>query len=41
MTYEKEMDYKTYLDFVLAMDNKREPQALQVNKYKTDSSPLI
>jgi len=29
MTYEKEMDYKTYLDFVLAMDNKREPQALQ------------
>ncbi|XP_046458260.1 serine/threonine-protein phosphatase 2A regulatory subunit B'' subunit gamma-like [Daphnia pulex] len=29
MTYEKEMDYKTYLDFVLAMDNKKEPQALQ------------
>ena len=29
MAYEKEMDYKTYLDFVLAMDNKREPQALQ------------
>ena len=23
------MDYKTYLDFVLAMDNKKEPQALQ------------
>lgn len=29
MTYEKEMDYKTYLDFVLAMDHKKEPQALQ------------
>ena len=29
MTYEKEMDFKAYLDFVLAMDNKREPQALQ------------
>ena len=23
------MDYKTYLDFVLAMDNKKEPQAIQ------------
>ena len=22
------MDYKTYLDFVLALENKREPQAL-------------
>ena len=22
------MDYKTYLDFVLAMDNKKEPQVI-------------
>ena len=29
LTYEGEMDYKTYLDFVLAMENKKEPQALQ------------
>lgn len=29
LTYEGEMDYKTYLDFVLALENKREPQALQ------------
>ncbi|GIY44277.1 hypothetical protein CEXT_737001 [Caerostris extrusa] len=29
LTYDKEMDYKTYLDFVLAMENRREPQALQ------------
>ena len=28
LTYEGEMDYKTYLDFVLAMENKAEPQAL-------------
>ena len=28
LTYEGEMDYKTYLDFVLAMENKKEPQAL-------------
>ncbi|KAH9490766.1 Serine/threonine-protein phosphatase 2A regulatory subunit B'' subunit gamma [Bulinus truncatus] len=27
LTYEGEMDYKTYLDFVLAMENRREPQA--------------
>lgn len=29
LTYEGEMDYKTYLDFVLALENKREPPALQ------------
>jgi len=29
LTYEGEMDYKTYLDFVLAMENKKEPQSLQ------------
>ncbi|XP_065558661.1 serine/threonine-protein phosphatase 2A regulatory subunit B'' subunit gamma-like isoform X3 [Artemia franciscana] len=29
LTYSGEMDYKTYLDFVLALDNKRTPQALQ------------
>ncbi|BHF81181.1 Serine/threonine-protein phosphatase 2A regulatory subunit B'' subunit gamma [Sparganum proliferum] len=28
LTYEGEMDYKTYLDFVLAMENKHEPQAI-------------
>jgi len=28
LTYEGEMDYKTYLDFVLAMEHKKEPQAL-------------
>ncbi|CAL8102838.1 unnamed protein product [Calicophoron daubneyi] len=28
ITYEGEMDYKAYLDFVLAMENKHEPQAL-------------
>ncbi|XP_037093338.1 serine/threonine-protein phosphatase 2A regulatory subunit B'' subunit gamma-like [Pollicipes pollicipes] len=29
LTYDGEMDYKTYLDFVLALENRREPQALQ------------
>lgn len=29
LTYEGEMDYKTYLDFVLALENRREPQALR------------
>ncbi|XP_062505435.1 serine/threonine-protein phosphatase 2A regulatory subunit B'' subunit gamma-like [Corticium candelabrum] len=29
LTYDGEMDYKTYLDFILAMENKKEPQALQ------------
>jgi len=29
LTYSGEMDYKTYLDFVLAMENKSEPQSLQ------------
>jgi serine/threonine-protein phosphatase 2A regulatory subunit B'' len=29
LTYEGEVDYKTYLDFVLAMENKKEPQGLQ------------
>jgi len=29
LTYDGEMDYKTYLDFVLAMENKGEPQSLQ------------
>jgi len=29
LTYEGEMDYKTYLDFVLAMENMKEPQSLQ------------
>jgi len=28
LTYEGEMDYKTYLDLVLAMEHKKEPQAL-------------
>ncbi|XP_065196082.1 serine/threonine-protein phosphatase 2A regulatory subunit B'' subunit gamma-like [Sycon ciliatum] len=28
LTYEGEMDYKGYLDFVLAMENRKEPQAL-------------
>jgi len=28
LTYEGEMDYKTYLDFVLAIENKKEPAAL-------------
>ncbi|KAK7864144.1 hypothetical protein R5R35_007659 [Gryllus longicercus] len=29
LTYDGEMDYKTYLDFVLAMENRQEPQSLQ------------
>lgn len=29
LTYDGEMDYKTYLDFVLAMENRKEPQSLQ------------
>ncbi|KYN11432.1 Serine/threonine-protein phosphatase 2A regulatory subunit B'' subunit gamma [Trachymyrmex cornetzi] len=29
LTYEGEMDYKTYLDFVLALENRHEPQAIQ------------
>ena len=29
LTYDGEMDYKTYLDFVLAMENKSDPQSLQ------------
>ena len=29
LTYGGEMDYKTYLDFVLAMENMKEPQSLQ------------
>uniref|UniRef100_A0A8C4WVT6 Protein phosphatase 2, regulatory subunit B'', gamma n=1 Tax=Eptatretus burgeri TaxID=7764 RepID=A0A8C4WVT6_EPTBU len=29
LTYDGEMDYKTYLDFVLALENKKEPAALQ------------
>ncbi|KAF7998211.1 hypothetical protein HCN44_009609 [Aphidius gifuensis] len=28
LTYEGEMDYKTYLDFVLALENRTEPQSL-------------
>lgn len=28
LTYEGEMDYKTYLDFVLALENRHEPQSL-------------
>uniref|UniRef100_A0A5K3FYD9 Serine/threonine-protein phosphatase 2A regulatory subunit B'' subunit gamma n=1 Tax=Mesocestoides corti TaxID=53468 RepID=A0A5K3FYD9_MESCO len=28
LTYEGEMDYKAYLDFVLAMENRHEPQAI-------------
>lgn len=28
LTYDGEMDYKTYLDFVLALENRSEPQAL-------------
>ena len=26
LTYGGEMDYKTYLDFVLALENRKEPQ---------------
>uniref|UniRef100_H2ZK94 Serine/threonine-protein phosphatase 2A regulatory subunit B'' subunit gamma n=1 Tax=Ciona savignyi TaxID=51511 RepID=H2ZK94_CIOSA len=29
LTYDGEMDYKTYLDFVLSMENRKEPAALQ------------
>ena len=29
LTYEGEMDYKTYLDFILALENRKTPQALQ------------
>ncbi|PAA63774.1 hypothetical protein BOX15_Mlig028291g1, partial [Macrostomum lignano] len=29
LTYEGELDYKSYLDFVLGMENKAEPQSLQ------------
>ena len=29
LTYDGEMDYKTYLDFVLVMENKSDPQSLQ------------
>merc|ERR1711904_315017 len=28
-TYDDEMDYKTFLDFVLAIENKKTPQGLQ------------
>lgn len=28
ITYEGEIDYKTYLDFVLALENRHEPQSL-------------
>lgn len=28
LTYDGEMDYKTYLDFVLALENRHEPQSL-------------
>lgn len=28
-TFEGEMDYKTFLDFVLAMENKKTPQSIQ------------
>ncbi len=29
LTYNGEMDYKSYLDFVLALENRNEPQSLQ------------
>jgi len=29
LTYDGEMDYKTYLDFVLALENRKEMQSLQ------------
>ncbi|XP_013783319.1 serine/threonine-protein phosphatase 2A regulatory subunit B'' subunit gamma-like [Limulus polyphemus] len=29
LTYDGEMDYKTYLDFVLALENRKEPQSLR------------
>lgn len=29
LTYDGEMDFKTYLDFVLACENRKEPQSLQ------------
>ena len=29
LTYDGEMDYKTYLDFVLALENRKEPPSLQ------------
>ncbi len=28
LTYAGEMDYKTYLDFVLALENRKEPQVI-------------
>lgn len=28
ITYDGEMDYKTYLDFVIALENRHEPQSL-------------
>ena len=28
LTYAGEMDYKTYLDFVLALENRKEPQVM-------------
>lgn len=28
ITYDGEIDYKTYLDFVLALENRHEPQSL-------------
>jgi len=29
LTYDGEMDYKTYLDFILALENKKDPQSIQ------------
>ena len=29
LTFSGEIDYRTYLDFVLAMENRREPQSIQ------------
>lgn len=28
LTYDGEMDYKTYLDFVIALENRQEPQSI-------------
>lgn len=31
LTYGGEMDYKTYLDFVLALENRKEPQVRNIH----------
>ena len=33
LTYEGEMDYKTYLDFILALENRKTPQVGAINAH--------